>query len=172
MDTLQDQVKAGRNFDEPPLEKWHPPLSGEIDIVIRSDGSWWHEGDPIERPEIVRLFATILRREDDGEYYLVTPGEKWRLQVESHPLLITEIDRVGDELVATLNTGKRVVLDREHGLFLDPDCEGVAGIQLNHGLTALCSRAAWYRLVEMAEGEGDELLVWSGDVSWSLVGND
>ncbi|WP_235898748.1 DUF1285 domain-containing protein [Parahaliea maris] len=168
LDALQAQLSEKRNFDNPPLEKWHPALSGNIDILITADGHWWHEGSPIERPEIVRLFASILRREEDGGYYLVTPGEKWRLQVEAHALLITEIDRQGDNLVATLNTGKQVVLDGEHGLFLDKERDGVAGMYLDHGLTALCSRAAWYRLVDMAEGK--DLLLRSGDASWSLVG--
>ncbi len=172
LDSLQQQVPGRRNFDQPPLDQWHPPLLGDIDIVIRSDGSWWHEGAPIERPEIVRLFASILRREDDGEYYLVTPGEKWRLQVQAHALLVTEIDRVGDELVATLNTGRQVVLGESHEVFLDDDCEGVAGVRLPHGLTALCSRAAWYRLVAMAEGEGNELRLSSGGQSWHLAGKD
>ncbi|WP_116364145.1 DUF1285 domain-containing protein [Parahaliea mediterranea] len=168
LDGLQQQVQGRRNFDEPPLEKWHPPLLGDIDIVIRSDGSWWHEGAPIAREEIVRLFASILRREADGEYYLVTPGEKWRLQVEAHPLLITAFDRRGEDLVATLNTGKQVVLDAAHGLFLDENREGVAGIQLKHGLTALCSRAAWYRLVAMAEEEGGDPVVRSAGECWRL----
>lgn len=168
LDALQAQVAGKRNFDNPPLDQWHPPLSGDIDITIRADGSWWHEGGLIERPEIVRLFASILRREADGEYYLVTPGEKWRLQVEAHALLITEIDRRGKDLVATLNTGKQVVLDSAHGLFLDAERDGVAAMHLDHGLTALCSRAAWYRLVDMAEG--NDLLLRSGEASWSLVG--
>ncbi len=169
LSTLEAELRAGRNFEEPPLQHWHPPLSGEIDIQIRADGSWWHEGVRIERESIVRLFAAILRREDDGHYYLVTPGEKWRLQVEAHPLLITAFDRQGDHLLATLNTGKQVEIDQEHSLFLDPEREGVAGIRLNHGLTALCSRPAWYQLVDLAVEEGEDLRVSSGSQSWSLT---
>lgn len=173
VDKLAAQVKQGRNFDEPPLERWNPPLIGDIDIEIRADGSWWHEGRPFERQAIVRLFASILRREEDGHYYLVTPGEKWRLRVEAHPLVITEIDanEQGGEtvLVATLNTGKRYPVDAEHPLFLDPERNNVAGIRLPHGLTALCTRAAWYRLAEFAAGEdGAATGVYSGGQHWPL----
>ena len=80
LDTIAKQARPARNFDEPPLEQWRPALSGDIDIRIASDGSWYHEGEPIRRESIVRVFASILRREEDGEYYLVTPVEKWRIQ--------------------------------------------------------------------------------------------
>lgn len=159
LDALATQVRKARNFDNPPLERWHPPLSGDIDIRIAADGSWYHEGGIIAREAIVRLFASILRREEDGDYYLVTPGEKWRIQVELHPLIVTEINRREDNglptLMAQLNTGREVPIDGEHPLFLEPAVGDVAAITLPHGLSALLSRAAWYRLVESAvEREG------------------
>ena len=79
LENIEKQLTGGRNYDAPPLHLWHPELSGDIDIHITSDGSWYHEGAKITREAIVRLFASILRREEDGEYYLVTPGEKWRI---------------------------------------------------------------------------------------------
>ena len=91
LDSIENQVSGGRNYDAPPLHLWHPDLSGDIDIQITADGSWYHEGEKISRQAIVRLFASILRREDDGEYYLVTPGEKWRITVDVHPLLVTDV---------------------------------------------------------------------------------
>lgn len=148
--------KIGRNYDSPPLHLWHPPLSGDIDIRIDREGNWFHEGAKIERESIVKVFASILRREDDGDYYLVTPGEKWRIQVDMLPLMVTDIEwstGQGREpvLQATLNTGKLVSVDSEHRLYLEPAMEDIAAIQLPHGLAALFSRNAWYRLVEMAE---------------------
>lgn len=155
LDDLEEQVKGGRDFDTPPLEKWHPPLSGDIPIVIKRDGTWFHDGGQIKRESLVRLFASILRREEDGEYYLVTPVEKWRIKVEAHALLATDIDTSGENgharLVATLNTGRQVPIGPEHPLFLDPVMGDVAAIELPHGLTAVFTRAAWYRLVDMAE---------------------
>jgi len=171
LNALEKQLPQGRNYDSPPLHLWHPPLSGDIDIVIHTDGSWWHEGAPIKREAIVRVFASILRREDDGEYYLVTPGEKWRIRVEAHALQIVEIDReAGSEgqLTVILNTGKRYPVDADHPLFLDPDNKGVVGIKLPHGLSALCSRAAWYRLVEQAEEVDGVPTIRSAGQSWPL----
>ena len=90
LEGIEKQVRR-RNFDSPPLHLWHPPLSGDIAIRIAADGSWYHEGTLIQRESLVRVFASILRREEDGEYYLVTPGEKWRIEVELHPLIVTDI---------------------------------------------------------------------------------
>jgi len=152
---IEKQASQGRNYDTPPLELWHPKLSGDIDINIRVDGTWHHEGEIIARDSIVRLFASILRREEDGEYYLVTPGEKWRIQVELHPLIVTDINHVetggGALLQATLNTGKVVDIGESHPLFLEARKDNVAAVKLAHGLSALFSRNAWYRLVDMAE---------------------
>ena len=74
-----------------PLHLWNPDYCGEVDMAIAADGTWFHEGVPIKRAELWQLFAGILRREDDGEYYLVTPVEKCRVSVALHPLIITDI---------------------------------------------------------------------------------
>ena len=166
LEDIEKQLGGGRNFDAPPLHLWHPELSGNIPIIIAADGTWYHEGDPILRESLVRLFASILRREDDGEYYLVTPGEKWRLQVELHPLLVTDVSDDNGTLVLTLNTGKQVRVGDGHPLFLESRRENVAGVELWHGLTALFSRGAWYRLVELADSDG---VLSSGDYRFSLV---
>lgn len=165
LDTIADQVGKGRNFDSPPLHLWNPELSGDIPILITRDGSWYHEGSPIRREALRNLFASILRREDDGEYYLVTPVEKWRLQVEAHALVVTDVEAVGDDLQLTLNTGKQLVVDEEHPLFLDPEVDNVAAVKLWHGLSALFARNAWYRLVELADSDG---VVSSGTTSLRL----
>jgi hypothetical protein len=170
LDAIERQVSK-RNFDSPPLHLWHPPLSGEIDIRITADGDWLHEGRRIERDSIVRLFASILRREEDGEYYLVTPGEKWRIRVDLHPLVATDVERdASGVLCITLNTGKRVLVDEEHPLFLEPAVGGVAGIRLDHGLTAIFSRPAWYRLVEYAEEVDGTTSIRSGASCFRLDG--
>lgn len=170
---IEKQVGGGRDFDTPPLEKWHPPLSGDIPIVIASDGTWYHDGGKIEREALVRLFASILRREDDGEYYLVTPVEKWRIEVESHALLVTDIEAEqrdgGQLLVARLNTGRQVAIGPDNPLFLDAELDGVAALRLPHGLTAVLTRAAWYRLVDMAEEVDGTPLVRSAGEEFKLL---
>jgi uncharacterized protein len=170
---IEQQAGKRRNFDSPPLHLWHPALSGDIPIRITADGCWYHDGDKISRASLVRVFASILRREEDGEYYLVTPTEKWRIEVELHPLIVVDIETgtQADELrlQATLNTGKRVVVDAEHPLFLEPTVGDVAALQLPHGLSALFSRAAWYRLVEMAEDSGGVPVVHSCGQAYPLA---
>lgn len=164
LEQIGQQVAAESAVDKdagnPPLHLWHPELSGDIDIVIRADGSWYHEGQLIRRQALVNLFASILRREADGEYYLVTPVEKWRLRVEKLPLVIVDFD-ISDEggpnqtLHVVTNTGRRYPVGENYPLYL-PEAEGSAdqdipAVALDHGLAALFNRAAWYRLAEACE---------------------
>jgi len=167
IESLTAQVGTHRDFDSPPLHLWHPPLNGDIAIYIDSQGVWYHEGGKIERESLVRLFASILRREEDGQYYLVTPSEKWRIQVESHPLLVTDIDVLMVDgvqvLQAILNTDRRLLVSNQYPLFLDSAVGDIAALRLPHGLTALCTRPAWYRLVDLAEHRNGCLTLRSGD---------
>ncbi|MEE4659968.1 MAG: DUF1285 domain-containing protein [Halieaceae bacterium] len=143
----------------PPVHLWQPELSGDIDIEIRRDGSWWHEGAPIKRQSLVKLFASILRRESDGYYYLVTPVEKWRVRVQSLPLLVVDFSleqtpEGDDVIVAKTNTQRSIPVCADYPLFftdaLDED-EPTLAIGLENGLAAQFTRAAWYRLVEASE---------------------
>ena len=122
---------------------------------ISADGTWYHEGVPIKRAELWQLFAGILRREADGEFYLVTPVEKCLVEVELHPLIITDVSSEhaddGVRLTATLNAGGSFPISAEYPLKPEQKAGGAAYIDLPNGLTALCSRPAWYRLVDMAD---------------------
>ena len=170
--SLEEQASGRRDLENPPLHQWNPPLSGDIPIVIKSDGRWYHDGGKIKRPALVKLFASILRREMDGEYYLVTPGEKWRIEVEGHPLVVTDFELAeedGSELIVILNTGRRVTIGAEHPLSLDAATSGVAVVALDHGLTAVFSRAAWYRLVDTAKDIDGVPCVTSGEEVYRLL---
>lgn len=169
LDSLQSQLEQQPGL--PPLHLWHPPLSGDIDIVIRRNGEWWHEGAPIRRHALVKLFASILRREQDGEYYLVTPVEKWRLRVEEQPLLVTDfnVDHAMTEsqnVVVTTNVGRQYLLSEDYPLSLESDQAGegaelIPVVDLDNGLLARFDRPAYYRLVEIGEIDGDKLQVLS-----------
>ena len=162
LEGLSKQLEGRKDPSNPPVHLWHPPLSGDIDILILRDGTWLHEGRPIERASLVCLFASILRREDDGNYYLVTPVEKWRLRVECLPLVIVDfsLEEAGtaqQRLHVHTNTGREYEVGEAHPLFI-PDAdsveipvEGIPAVALDNGLAALFSRAAWYRLVELGE---------------------
>lgn len=148
--------KSTRSGGLPPLDKWHPELSGDMDLRITRDGQWLFKGSPIAREEIVRLFSTILRRESDGEYYLVTPVEKWRIQVEDTPLLAhtLKVVNAGQEpQVVTLETNMGEVLEvgNDHpidvGNYPGSD-EPRPVVMVRHGVEARLVTAAYYDLAE------------------------
>jgi hypothetical protein len=165
MTTLGDlEALLAAQPGKPPVEKWHPPLSGDIDIRIERNGDWYHEGGRIERPALVRLFASILRREADGEYYLVTPVEKWCIQVVDTPLLAVDAELAGEgagqRLALRLNTDEWVVVDAAHPLMELAGADGSEPhpcVELDRGLSARLARAVFYRLVDIAEQRGAEL---------------
>ncbi|WP_439101493.1 DUF1285 domain-containing protein [Congregibacter sp.] len=156
------------------LARWSPALSGDIDIRILADGSWTHDGDLIHREGLVRVFASLLRRENDGHYYLVTPAEKWRIQVERHALVGVDCEFVDDVLWVLLNTGGRCQLGGPNRLHVpgeeDQECakSGEPFIEVPNGLTAQITRAAWYRLIDAAQVEGDTAYVISAGEKISL----
>ncbi len=136
---------------------WNPEQQGEIDIRIAADGSWYHQGRKFQRPALVKLFASILRREGEG-YFLVTPAEKLQIQVDDAPFvanLVEQINEDGQQLVVfTTSIGEHIPLDRDHALRIDIDAssgEPRPYIHLRAGLEALISRSAFYDLINMAE---------------------
>ncbi|GHE22586.1 DUF1285 domain-containing protein [Halomonas urumqiensis] len=138
----------------PPVDRWHPEQRGEMDLVIAADGRWIHEGTAITRPRLVRLLSTILRRESDGDYALVTPVEWQRIRVEDRPFVI--IDAEPDDAGCwwlTTNVGDRLALDETRCLSLSetPAGEWIPEVAVRFGLSARLGRNVYYRLVEQAE---------------------
>ena len=141
----------------PPVERWNPAHCGEIDIRIARDGTWYHQGSPILRHAIVRLFSTILRKDADG-YHLVTPAEKLRIQVEDAPFVAVLLHREGtgaaQRLIFTTNVGDEVKVDAAHALrvAIDPDSGAPSPyVHVRRGLEAKLSRAVFYQLADLAE---------------------
>mgnify|MGYP000675109040 FL=1 len=139
----------------PPVEKWSPPYCGELNLVIRRDGLWMHEGTPIGRAPLVRLFSTVLRREGD-RYFLVTPVEKLGIEVEDAPFLAVAMRREqgadGARLVFTTNVGDEAAAGPGHAIEMRPSGEGAAPyIHIRAGLDARIARAVWYDLVAVGE---------------------
>ena len=153
--SLEQQLGLDRENQHPPVDQWHPELSGDMDMAIRRDGSWWHEGVQIKREKLVRLFASILRKEGD-EYFLLTPVEKWRIRVEDRPLLIVMIECVDNNISAITNTGDVVTVGQKHPLLMSElDGVMVPEINIRADLYARFSRNAFYDLSEMAREEKD-----------------
>lgn len=162
-----------------PVEKWHPEYCGEMDMVIRKDGSWWHEGTRITRAPLIKLFSTVLRKDEDGQHYLVTPAEKIRIKVECAAFLAMRVDAQGardmQRLFFTLTTDEVVELGAEHGLVVETDAQTLEPTPLLHvrgRLQALVMRPAFYELVELAEErqseQGVELGVYSNGMFFPL----
>lgn len=154
-----------------PLEKWNPSHCGHVDIRIDREGTWFHEGSAIRRPELITLFSALLRREDDGKYYLVTPVEKCEITVDLHPLMVVDTTTItggpdDERLGLVLNVGGIMPLNPDSGLTPEPQASGAAFIRLPRNLTALFTRAAWYRLVADADEDGTVL---SGGDRFSLL---
>jgi len=169
----------GSNRPLPPVEKWHPAFCGDANIRIKADGSWWHEGTRMTRESLVRLFSTILRKDDDGNTYLVTPGEKVLVTVEDAPFLGTRVDRFVEggkaHIAVTTNLGDVVTLGSSHALRVETarTTQEPRPYALVRGrLEARILRAPFYELVEWAEERagpnGIELVVMSGGEAFSL----
>lgn len=139
----------------PPVERWQPAQAGEMDLEIVADGRWFHEGSEMTRARLVRLLSTLLRREEDGHYYLVTPVEKQRIRVVDRPFVV--VDAEHDEAAGywwlTTHVGDCLRLDDEHRLQLSvtPDGVQVPEVPVRFGLSARLGRNVYYRLVECAE---------------------
>lgn len=153
LEAIASAAGAGRAKGAPPVHLWNPAHCGEIDIVIRRDGLWMHEGSPIGREALVRLFASVLRLDPDG-FHLVTPVEKMRITVEDAPFLAVRVDRVGEALRFETNVGDVVEAGSDHALRVDADPltgEPAPYLHVRRGLEARLTRPVFYELVEMAE---------------------
>ena len=155
----------------PPVHLWHPEHCGEIDIRIRKDGVWFHEGTPIGREALVRLFSTVLRRDPDG-YHLVTPVEKMKIEVEDAPFIATRVDRDGEALRFLTNVGDEVEASADNPIRVEMD--PVTGeprpyVHVRRGLEALIARPVFYELVEMAV-EHDGVMGVESNGAWFAVG--
>jgi hypothetical protein len=172
---VQPGGASGEARGLPPVHLWNPPNCGEIDIRIRKDGLWMHEGSPIGREGLVRLFSTVLRKDPDG-FHLVTPVEKMKIAVEDAPFLAVRVDRVGDALRFVTNVGDAVEAGPEHRLRVETDPESGEPqpyLHVRRGLEARLRRPVFYELVEMAEEretpKGRQLAVFSNG-AWFPLG--
>jgi hypothetical protein len=156
----------GAGGDGPlPVERWHPERCGRMDLVIEADGSWVHEGTPIGRPALIRLFSRVLRRDEDG-FVLVTPAEKIDIEVEDAPFLAVDYDRTQGGYAFRTNVGDVVEAGPEHPIevrWSDHAEAEVPYVLVRGRLEARLARAAYYRLIEEAEeGPDGALFIESG----------
>lgn len=158
----------------PPVERWNPAHCGDSEMRIARDGTWYHQGSPIGRSAMVRLFSTILRREEHGGYVLVTPVEKLDIEVEEAPFVAVEMRVEGEgeqaKLHFRLNTGDVVTASADHGLRFETGDDGPRPyLHVRAGLDALIARPVYYELAERALAGGDGRPgVWSDGQFFAL----
>lgn len=143
----------------PPVESWNPSHCGHSDMRIARDGTWYHQGSQIGRPAMVKLFSTILRREEDGSFVLVTPVEKLTIDVEDAPFLAVELKSEGAgetrRLAFRINTGDLIVAGADHPLSFEQREDGPHPYLLvRKGLEALVARPVFYEIANAALEEG------------------
>jgi hypothetical protein len=178
LDGLTHAARSAATKGLPPVHLWNPPFCGDLDMRIASDGTWFYLGTPIGRPALVKLFSTILKRED-GKYFLVTPVEKVGIRVDDAPFLAVEMEKQGDGAARTLsfrtNVEDWVPCDADHRLRFEAAADGglTPYIHVRADLWAKVTRALYYDLVEMGEVrvvDGSEMFgVMSGGEFFSMA---
>src|SRR5690349_6460613 len=167
---LQRQIAERRL---PPVDQWNPERCGHSGIRIARDGTWYHEGAPIRRPAMVRLFSTVLRREPDGRHVLVTPVEKLDIDVESTAFRAIAMKREGEgrgqRIAFALDSGDAVVLGPDHPLWIVETPNGPSPrLHVRHGLEAELSRSVYYELADLALAADETPGVWSSGAFFPL----
>ncbi|SEL49835.1 hypothetical protein SAMN05216262_11256 [Colwellia chukchiensis] len=175
LDKISAQISANLASAEqkmPPVDQWHPPYSGEIDIVIKADGHWFYQGGIFKRKSLVKLFASVLKKEAD-DYFLVTPVEKFGIKVEDAPFLITQwqwLDEQKTIMQVSTNLEDSFILNAQHPLKISDD--GSLYVTVRRNLPAKVHRNVYYQWVDLAQQEstkqGTELVFFSAEHRFCL----
>ena len=161
----------------PPLDQWHPKHCGAMDLKVKANGEWWHEGQLIKRQSMIDLFSTVLWK-DDEKFYLKTPVEQIEIEVEDEPLFVNSVEQIQLEglnyIQLSTTTQDVVIVDQEHPIFIrEFDGELRPYVHVRFGINALIQRASFFHLVEMGElmenQQGESiLLLKSGNFNLQL----
>jgi uncharacterized protein len=178
MSNLDDLLKQASAAQQAPVERWNPPYCGDIGLSIARDGTWFYQGSPIGRQPMVKLFARVLRRDEDGRHYLVTPVEKVDVAVADAPFLAVEMEATGEgskqSLTFRTNVDDVVRCGPRHPLRFELQADGgIKPYLLVRGrLEALLTRSRYLDLVDLAqhqrEGDVERFGVWSDGVFFAL----
>jgi len=171
LDKITQQLSINKT-SLPPIELWDPPYCGEIDIEIRSDGSWFYNGTIFKRINLVKLFASVLKKEDE-DYFLVTPVEKVKITVVDAPFVLTQwhwLDESEQSMSVSTNLDDEFVLDENHPLTLNE--KGDLYITVRRNLLAKVHRNVYYQWIELSSEKtterGTELGFTSSGQEYSL----
>ncbi len=173
--SLAELAAAIQQRGAAPVDQWNPSQCGHSNMRIARDGTWYHEGSPILRPAMTRLFSTVLRREPDGSHVLVTPVEKLTIDVEATAFRATQITMAGEgklrRIGLTLDSGDALIVGSEHPLTIVETPDGPSPrVVVRFGLEAELTRSIYYELAEIAIAEGhDPPGIWSDDMFFPLT---
>jgi uncharacterized protein len=173
--SLAEIAQAVADKRLPPVDQWNPAHCGDSDMRIAADGTWFHQGSPIGRKAMVKLFSGILRREADGSYVLVTPAEKLDILVEDAPFIAVEVKSEGEAqdrtLAFRLNTDDLVVAGADHPIRFEDKADGPHPYLMVRGrMEALIARSVYYELANLAIDEGaDPPGLWSDGAFFALA---
>lgn len=174
-DSLADAARKAQGRGLPPVHDWNPEFCGDLDMRIARDGTWFYLGTPIGRPELVRLFSTILRRDGD-DYFLVTPVEKVGITVDDAPFVAVDFEAEGtgeaQQLVFETNVGDRVAAGPENPIRVhrDPQTgEPAPYVLVRDRLEALIDRKSFYRLVDLGTHHDGWFGLWSGGRFFGVI---
>ncbi|MFW1951837.1 DUF1285 domain-containing protein [Acinetobacter beijerinckii] len=166
-------VQQSHKRSIPPLEQWHPKHCGKMDLKIKANGEWWHEGQLVKRQALLDLFSKVLWKEND-KFYLKTPVEQIEIEVEDEPLLVNQADQIEIDgqryLQLTTINQDVVIIDKEHPIFMrEYDGELRPYVHVRFGMNALIQRQSFYHLVNYGSlsenSQGDTVLTLkSGDL--------
>lgn len=167
------EASAGKGL--PPVHLWNPPFCGDIDMRIAQDGTWFYMNSPIGRKPLFKLFSTVLRHDEDGKYYLVTPVEKCGIAVDDAPFVAIRMHVEGegrDQVIRfETNVDDEVTVEADHPLRVEDEV-GTGGLKpyvlVRARLEALVSRALFYDLVARGTVEGEWFGVWSSGIFWPM----
>ena len=170
-------VQQSHKRSIPPLDQWHPKHCGKMDLKIKANGEWWHEGQLIKRQSLLDLFSSVLWKEND-RIYLKTPVEQIEIDVEDEPFLVHQVEYVdvAGKMYLQLTTTNQdvIVIDDLHPIFMrDYQGESRPYVHVRFGLNALIQRAAFFHLVELGDlienAQGQTILcLQSGDFHLQL----
>jgi hypothetical protein len=156
LEVFADTVKTASGKGPAPVHLWSPPFCGDIDMRIAADGTWFYHGTPIGRPALVKLFASVLKREGD-KFFLVTPAEKCGIVVDDAPFMAVELQAgeggAGRELRLRTNVDDWVTCGPGHPLRFEAEAAGGMKpyVHVRADLWAKATRAVWFELVELGE---------------------
>ena len=174
-ESLAASAQAASKSGTPPVHLWNPPFCGDLDMEIKRDGTWFYQGTPIGRKPLVKLFSSILRKDDD-KYFLVTPVEKVGLKVEDAPFVAIDFNAGPDGLTFLTNVDDTATAGPDHPIRVvrDPQTgEPSPYILIRANLEALIDRKSFYRMVDLGEHsdhEGDRWFgVRSGGVFFPII---